>query len=150
MKAIEKKKLLMATKKQDPLLIPKELLGNPTTGAPKTELGRSAKEQEVKTINGRIQPPVLNKRPDVHPDTVGKALAVSLTSAKVAQKYDHHVQMLKLQLEMNKQQQEGAPKPNTGVQPAGSVPGAVAPGSPMGRDNMPKKLRQPPPVATVD
>jgi hypothetical protein len=151
MKAAEAKKLAKERKKYDPLLLPKELMPNSGVGgAPKTELGRSAKEQAVKTINGRIQPPVLNKRPDVHPDTVGKALAVSLTSAKVAQKYDHHVQMLKLQLEMNKQQQEGAPKPNTGVQPAGSVPGAVAPGSPMGRDNMPKKLRQPPPVATVD
>merc|ERR1719498_1186517 len=105
MKAVEKKKLLMAHKKHNPLLLPKELY--PDTGAPKTELGRSAKEQEVKTINGRIQPPILNKRPDVHPDTVGKALSVSLTAAKVEQKYEAHVKMLHTQLQLNQEQAMG-------------------------------------------
>jgi hypothetical protein len=164
LKALEAKKLLLAKKKHDPLKIPLELM--PNSKGVRTELGRSAKEQQVKTINGRIQPPVLNKRPDVHPDTVGKALSVSLTSAKVAQKFDHHVKQLQYQLQMNQEQQlagnpsqaalYGKKKEEDGVQP-GSVPGTVPSASrakspqPGGyRPNQPKKLRQPPPVASVD
>jgi hypothetical protein len=158
MKAIEAKKLSRAQKKQDPLMLPKELFPKQLGG--KTETGRSAKEQEVKTINGRIQPPVLNKRPDVHPDTVGKALSVSLTTARVAQKYDAHVKMLELQLQMNQEQQMGGSvaklmqkkkEEADGAQP--SLPGQVgssSPKSPQGARTAPKKVRQPPPVATVD
>jgi hypothetical protein len=159
LKALEAKKLARTQKKHDPLMMPKELY--PTTGAPRTELGRSAKEIAVKTINGRIQPPVLNKRPDVHPDTVGKALSVSLTTARVAQKYEAHVKMLELQLAMNQEQQMGGgvssktmakltkEETGDGVQP-GSVPGTVGSRSPKGASGPPKKVRQPPPVASVD
>merc|ERR1711937_627604 len=131
MKAAEAKNLAKERKKYGPLLLPKELMPNSGVGgAPKTELGRSAKEQAVKTINGRIQPPVLNKRPDVHPDTVGKALSVSLTSAKVEQKYEHHVKQLHYQLALNAKQALGktkytATKPKSEDVEPGSLPGTV-------------------------
>merc|ERR1719460_2736528 len=155
MKAAEAKKLSRAAKTHNPLMLPKELFSKPGAPGPqKTDLGRSAKEQEVKTINGRIQPPVLNKRPDVHPDTVGKALSVNLTTARVAQKYDAHVKMLELQLQMNQEQHMGPglkkyvkKEEEDGVQ-AGSLPGTVK--SPKGAQAAPKKVRQPPPVASVD
>merc|ERR1711871_1837852 len=130
----------MESKKHNPLMLQKELFN--TGGQQKTELGRSAKEQEVKTINGRIQPPILNKRPDVHPNTVGKALSVSLTTARVAQKYDAHVKMLEMQLKINQEQQMGGSasakmftkkETDDGVQP-GSVPGSTSRSpSPKGR-----------------
>merc|ERR1719201_1677286 len=164
MKAVEAKKLRMESKKHNPLMLQKELFQTPGAGPQRTELGRSAKEQAVKTINGRIQPPVLNKRPDVHPDTVGKALSVSLTSAKVAQKYEAHVKMLHTQLQLNQEQAMGGnpakaalyaakKKDDDGLQP-GSVPGTVGSASrsqsPKGPQKAPKKIRQPPPVASVD
>jgi hypothetical protein len=138
--AAAKKKALYT--KPDVMAIPMELRPKNLQGG-HNELGRSANEQTVKTVNGRIQPPELNKRPDVHPDTVGKSLSLSLQRAVAEQKYEHHVQTMQFQLQMNMQQQMGGKDSRYNLKKDNTMQSS-------GMSAPPKKMRQPPPVASVD